>query len=154
MDRCPSAKASTQWYWVAGASAGVSCSPRPRPTAVPPSSAKATSLPTRAAISASCGGPKPPAQSSLQATSAAAASPLPPASPAATGIRLAIVMCTPGADGTSARSAATARSARLSPSAGTRSAPSPLTETPSRRAGSAVISSNSETAWKTVTRSW
>src|SRR5207302_271009 len=32
VDRCPSAKASTQWYWVAGASAGVSCSPRPRPT--------------------------------------------------------------------------------------------------------------------------
>ena len=154
MDRCPSAKASTQWYCVAGASAGVSRSPRPRPTAVPPSSAKATSLPTPAAISSSCGWPRPPFQSSLQATRAAAASPLPPASPAATGIRLAIVMWTPGAAGTAVRSAATARSARLSWSAGTRSAPSPLTVTPSRPAGSAVISSNSETAWNTVTRSW
>ena len=56
--------------------------------------------------------------------------------------------------GTAARSAATARSARLSWSAGTRSAPSPLTVIPSRPAGSAVISSNSETAWNTVTRSW
>ena len=40
------------------------------------------------------------------------------------------------------------------PVGGTRSAPSPLTVTPSRPAGSAVTSSNSETAWKTVTRSW
>ena len=150
----PALVPATQWYCVAGASADVSRSPRPRPTAVPPSSAKATSLPTRAATSSSCGWPRRPFQSSLQARRAAAASPLPPARPAATGIRLAIVMCTPGAAGTAARNAPTARSARLSRSAGTRSAPSPLTVTPSRPAGSAVISSNSETAWNTVTRSW
>jgi thymidine phosphorylase len=55
---------------------------------------------------------------------------------------------------TAARSAATARSARLLWSAGTRSAPSPVTAIPSWSAGTTVTSSNSETAWNTVTRSW
>ena len=156
MESCPSAKASTQWYWVAGARAGVSRSPRPRPTAVPPSSAKATSLPIVAAISASRCGVRPAVQSSLAATRAAAASALPPASPAATGIRLAMLTRTPAVrlpPRTCLRSAATARSARLSPSWGTVLAPSPVTVTVSRSAGSTVTSSNSATAWNTVTRS-
>ena len=49
-----SASANTQWYSPV-ASTGVSCSPRPVPSAVPPISGNATSLPSRAASSASSG---------------------------------------------------------------------------------------------------
>ncbi len=139
-------------------SAGVTCSPRPRPIAVPPSSANATSLPTRPATSASSCWLSPVPHSSLQATSAAAASALPPASPAATGIRFLISMASPGSSRqpgpTASVSAATARAARLSPPSGTLAAPSPLTRTLSVSAGATVTSSNRARAWNTVTRSW
>src|ERR1700677_455155 len=150
----PSAKASTQWYCTFGTSAGVRSSPRPRPTAVPPSTANATSLPTSAATAQSCVWLSPASHSALQATRAAAASALPPASPAATGMRLAIVTRTGStAPGSASRNAATARHARLSPSWGTALAPSPVTVISSRSDGATVIVSYSDTAWNTVTRS-
>ena len=90
-DTCPAARA------------GVTRSPRPRPTAVPPNSANPTSLPTFAATSPSSEWLSPAPHSSLQATSAPAASALPPASPAATGIRFLIPMARPGASRTTGR---------------------------------------------------
>ena len=139
-------------------SAGVTCSPRPSPTAVPPCRAKATSLPIRAATSASSCWLSPAPHSSLQATRAPAASALPPASPAATGIRFLISIATPGESRspgpTASASAVTARAARLPESSGTVLAPSPVTTTLSRSAGATVTSSNSARAWNTVTRSW
>jgi hypothetical protein len=160
VDSCPSATASTQWY-VPDTSAGVSCSPRPWPTAVPPSSAKATSLPTPAAMPDSCSALSPACHSSLHATSAAAASALPPASPAATGIRLRMVIsrCRSGSRVSPASwaSSVAAFRARLSGPPGTEPAPSPLTSTwssPGPSTVAAVTSSYREMAWNTVTRSW
>ena len=124
--------------------------------AVPPSSANGTSLPTPAATSRSSGGVRPARQSSLHATSVAAASALPPARPADTGIRLRISICTadlPRRCSPAARARA-ARAARLARPAGTEAASCPVTRTLVRSAGRTVTSSNSDTAWNTVTRSW
>ncbi len=125
---------------------------------MPPTRAKPTSEPTRPAISASSCWLSPAPHSSLQATSAPAASALPPASPAATGIRFLISMATPGESRTPGptawTSAVTAREARLPPSSGTLSAPSPVTATLSVSARDTVTSSYSASAWNTVTRSW
>ena len=148
------------------ASAGLSCSPRPRPTAVPPSTANATSLPTWPATSHSSCCDSSACQRALQATSAAAASALPPASPPATGIRLLIATATPARPSGPASGAAPSRAViacaqrphraqrQVVTVGGTWSAPSPATVTLSAAAASTVTSSNSEMAWKTVTRPW
>src|SRR5215510_13741941 len=156
VDSPPVANARTQWN-VPDASAGVTRSPRPVPIAVPPSRANATSLPMPDASSPRSCCLRPVRHNSLHATRVAAALALPPASPAATGIRLMILIASPGASAapgpTTRSSAAAARAARLLASAGTSPAPSPVTTTLSRSAGATVTSSNRETAWNTVTRS-
>jgi hypothetical protein len=87
----------------------------------------------------------------------AAASALPPARPAATGIRLLIRIASPGESWqpgpTAWASVVAARAARLVLSAGTLSAPSPVTTMLSVSAGATVTSSKSDSAWYTVTTS-
>ena len=144
------ANASIQWN-VPDASAGVTCSPRPSRSPSRPAgrTRHRCRWPTPARRS-SCW-LSPVRHNSLHATRVAAASALPPARPAATGIRLAILIASPGASGapgpTARASAPAARAARLPPSAGTLPAPSPVTIRLSRSAGATVTSSNRETAW-------
>ena len=74
--------------WWPRASTGLTASPRPVPSAVPPWTRNGTSEPRSAAMPASSSRDSPVPQSASQATSAAAASALPPASPPASGICL------------------------------------------------------------------
>ncbi len=80
--------ATTQCHACPGASTGLTVSPRPVPSAVPPCTRNGTSDPIRAAMAARSSRLNPVPHSASQATRAAAASALPPASPAASGICL------------------------------------------------------------------
>ena len=94
---------------------GSTSSPRPVPSAVPPTSANGTSLPSSAASASrsSSGVSSPHSRSS--ATSAAAASAEPPAMPPATGIDLAIETAACEAMPWCSASSRAARSTMLSP---------------------------------------
>ena len=96
VDRPPSAGANTQWK-VPPTSSGRSFSPRPVPSAAPPTRLNGTSLPNSAQMSRSSSREALVPQSASQATSAPAPSAEPPAMPPATGMSLAIWMCTAGA---------------------------------------------------------
>ena len=77
------------------ARAGLSWSPRPVPTAVPPISANGTSAPSREARRCSSAWPTSVPHSASHATRAAAASADPPPMPPATGTFLRMSRCTP-----------------------------------------------------------
>ena len=72
-------------------------SPRPVPSAMPPTRQAGTSAPSERPMASSCSAPSPSSHSSLQATRAAAASADPPAIPPATGTRLSTRMLRPAA---------------------------------------------------------
>ena len=93
---------------------GVSRSPRPSASIVPPATQYGTSEPTCAPISSSSARVKPAPVSRSSARSTAAASDEPPPSPAHTGMRLCSRMCTPQVSPARERNTCAARTATLS----------------------------------------
>ena len=93
---------------------GVSRSPRPSASIVPPATQYGTSEPTSAPSSSSCAQVKPAPVSRLSARSTAAASDEPPPSPAHTGMRLCSRICTPQVSPARSRNTCAARTATLS----------------------------------------
>ena len=123
---------------------GLTRSPRPSISTIPPSTSAGTSDPTSAPIShnRSFGNPNP--HSSLRPFSTAAASADPPPKPAPTGMRLTMRIRTPRATPDASCNARAARTARFA-SHGTRgtSMPSPTISTVTSPAGASQSSTSS-----------
>ena len=158
VDSPPSASANTQWN-CPRASAGVSCSPRPVPSAVPPCSANGTSLPSSAASATARRGPARCPRARRTPRAPRPRRPLPPAMPPATGIPLRMCDVHVGLDARGrAASAGGGRTARLLPSVGTPAVDSPSIRSVIPARGDVLAGARprrrAPTAWKTVTRSW
>ena len=142
----------TIWQGGRGGS-GVRRSPLPSARAVPPSTQKGTSEPTRSPIWASSGRDSPAPASSFMAWRTAAASALPPASPAHTGTCLRMDTSTSPPRPVAARKAAAAIWARFFPPVGRKWRSATAVPAPPR-AGVTVSSSARETDCITICKSW